>query len=78
MHYGNVISDPGCFYMLRLTSWSMKFVWTICNNPVAPSQETHFDSITVTSRLMLFMDTLAVCCVNNAEHMNTVGKIQRL
>jgi hypothetical protein len=39
---------------------------------VRTSQETHYVSATETNRLMLFGETVAVCCENHMEHTNTL------
>jgi hypothetical protein len=36
------------------------------------TQETHYVSATETNRLMLFGETVAVCCENHTEHINTL------
>jgi hypothetical protein len=40
----------------------------IYKNSVHTSQETHNVSTTKTNRLMLFRETVAVCCENHMEH----------
>jgi hypothetical protein len=40
-------------------------------NPIRTSQETHYVSATKTNRLMLFRETVAVCCENHTEHTDT-------
>jgi translation initiation factor IF-1 len=41
-------------------------------NSVRTSQETHHVSVTESSRLMLFRETVAVYCENHTEHINTL------
>jgi translation initiation factor IF-1 len=45
---------------------------TVHTNRVRTSQETHYVSVTETSRLMLFRETVAVYCENHTDHTNTV------
>jgi hypothetical protein len=52
-------------------------VWVECRdfiykNSVRTSQETHYVSATETNRLMLFGETVAVCCENHMEHTSTL------
>jgi hypothetical protein len=42
----------------------------ICKNSVRTSQETHYVTVTKPNRLMLFMETVAVYCEKNMEHIN--------
>jgi hypothetical protein len=55
------------------------FVRTIRNtqiiykNSVRTSQETHHVSATKPNRLMLFWETVAVCCENHTEHTKADG-----
>jgi hypothetical protein len=44
----------------------------IYKNTVRTSQETHYVSATNTDRLMLFGETNAVYCENDAKHTNTL------
>jgi hypothetical protein len=41
-------------------------------NSVRTSQETRHVSPTKTNRLMLFRETVAVCCENHMEHTDTL------
>jgi hypothetical protein len=41
-------------------------------NPVRTSQETYYVSTTKPNRLMLFGETVAVCCENHTEHTDTL------
>jgi hypothetical protein len=47
-----------------------EFLVIIYKNPVRTSQETHYVTATKTSRVMLFRETVAVCCENHTEHTN--------
>jgi hypothetical protein len=44
----------------------------IHTNSVRTSQETHYFSVTKPNRLILFRETLVICCENHAEHTNTL------
>jgi hypothetical protein len=50
----------------RLESYLIK------EKSVRTSQETHDVPATKTNRLMLFRETVAVCCENHMEHTNTL------
>jgi hypothetical protein len=39
-------------------------------NSVRTSQETHYVSATKPNRLMVFRETVAVCCENHMKHTN--------
>jgi hypothetical protein len=41
-------------------------------NSVRTSQETHYVTATKPNRLMLFRETVAVCCENHTEHTDTL------
>jgi hypothetical protein len=56
-------------------NWIQGYVEIIYKNPFRPSQETHYVSATKPNRLMLFRETVAVCCENRMEH---VGRIRSL
>jgi hypothetical protein len=48
-------------------------------NPVRTSQEPHYVSATNPNRLMLFTETIAVCCENHMVYINTLyGKNSRI
>jgi hypothetical protein len=44
----------------------------IYKNSVRTSQETHYNTATNASRLMLFREPSAVYCENHMEHTNTL------
>jgi hypothetical protein len=45
-------------------------VFETYKNSVRTSQETHHVSATKPNRLVLFRETVAVCCENHTEHTN--------
>jgi predicted AAA+ superfamily ATPase len=52
--------------------WGNSRYHTEHTDTVRTSEETHYISATVPSRLMLFGETIAVYCENHAEHTVTV------
>jgi hypothetical protein len=51
----------------------------VYGNPIPTSQETHYGTVTEPNRLMLFSETVAVCCQNQNQsqsqsHITTDGQ----
>jgi hypothetical protein len=46
--------------------------FTVYEDPVRTSQETHYISATKPNRLMLFRETVVVYCENHMEHTDTL------
>jgi hypothetical protein len=69
--------------MLNINVNLLHIPWKICNtlklsfkNPVRTSQETRYFCSTVTNRLMLFGETVAVYCENHTEYTDPIRTIQ--
>jgi hypothetical protein len=72
-----------CFLRLSRTRWRCsnrlprggereRVIYVILKSSVRTSQGTHCVSVTTADRLMLFRETIAVCCENHTEHINTL------
>jgi hypothetical protein len=49
----------------------MNFLGIVYSNSVHTSQETHYISAAKSNWIVLFRETISVCCENYTEHINT-------
>jgi hypothetical protein len=78
-HFHQRIRLNGCWSLLavqvfgrNLSLWRTNFFCVVFKNQVRTSQETHYVSTTKPNRLLLFGETVAVCCENHTEHTDTL------
>jgi hypothetical protein len=56
----------------------MSFIYIIFKNTVSTSQKSHWASSTKISRLMLFIEIIALYCESHLTKLQYVGKMQCL
>jgi hypothetical protein len=62
-----------CLAIILLLNVAIYLKYTsICRHSVRTSQETHYITVTEPTQLILFGETVAVCCENRTEHTDTL------